>query len=64
MARGKAISRSEDQAIRLGLQNGRSVREIAEYLGRARQSVYKRVKAMEATGEIHQIEADFEGKDQ
>lgn len=59
MARGKGITFAEDQAILLGLQNGKTVPEIAKFLNRSFQAVYKRVDRMKANGEFDQIVADL-----
>ncbi len=57
--RGPAISQAEDKIIRLGLQRGRTVRQIAAFLGRAPASIYKRIERMKQTGEINQTVADL-----
>ena len=59
MARGKGITKAEDSVIRLGLQNDKSVAEIADFMGRADASIHKRIKRMKATGEIDQFVADL-----
>lgn len=59
MARGKGMTGEEDSVIRLGLQNDRSVTEIANFLGRSRAAVYKRIERMKANGEINQLVADM-----
>ena len=52
MSRGKGFSRSEDHVIKFGLETGKPVSEIAEFLGRARQSVYKRIEKLRADGKF------------
>lgn len=59
MARGKAITPEEEQVIRLGLQRGRPVSQIAQFLGRAPASIYKRIERMKQDGTIDQLELDM-----
>lgn len=59
MARGKGITWEEDQVILLGLQKGKSVPEIANFLNRSFQAVYKRIERMKANGQIDQMVADM-----
>jgi transposase len=55
MARGKNFTKSEEDVIRLGLGNGKSVSAIAEFLNRGRASVYKRIEIMKARGDLNQV---------
>lgn len=57
--RGRGITAPEDSVIRLGLQNGKSVSEIADFLGRSKASIYKRIERMKKSGEINQLVADM-----
>lgn len=59
MARGKGITSEEDQVIRLGLQKNKPVAEIARFLERSPQAVYKRIDRMKLNGEIDQLVADM-----
>lgn len=57
--RGKGITEEEDQIIKIGLQRGKSVKAIADFLGRSRAAIYKRIERMQTSGEINQIEMDM-----
>lgn len=58
--RGSAgISKSEEKIIKLGVQKGMKISDIAEALGRSRQSIYQRVDRMKARGEFDQMVADL-----
>ena len=52
----KGITRAEEQTIRLGLQLGKTVKQIAEFMDRPEGTVYRRIQRMKATGEIDQLE--------
>lgn len=59
MARGLQFTQPELDVIRLGLENGRKVSEIAKFLGRSRQSVYRRIDQMKESGDLHQSILDL-----
>jgi len=59
MARGKAITFAEDSVIRLLLEKGKPVVEIADTLGRSRAAIYKRIDRMKASGDIAQTVLDL-----
>ncbi len=46
MARGRGISSDEDTLIKISLDLGKTVLEIANYLGRSRMAIYKRIDRM------------------
>lgn len=52
MVRGKQFTDDEDAVIRVGLQQNQPITEIAKFLGRARQSVHKRIAKMRSSGEL------------
>ncbi|KPU83824.1 hypothetical protein JI58_02295 [Marinosulfonomonas sp. PRT-SC04] len=59
MARGKAISRTDDIIIRLGIECKTPISTIAKELGRSRQTIYQRIERMKATGEFKQLMLDL-----
>jgi len=59
MARKKGstgITRAEEQTIRLGLQLEHTVPEIAKFMKRTPDALYKKIRKMKKSGAIDQLE--------
>lgn len=59
MARGRYITDFERDVMRVGVSNGRTVKEIAEFLGRSRMVVYNQINAMREEGTIGNLPLPF-----
>ncbi|MEM7243397.1 MAG: hypothetical protein AAF429_14545 [Pseudomonadota bacterium] len=56
--RGKGITKSEEDVIRLMLQQGKGSTEIAKVLKRSRDAIQKRIVKMRSEGRLEQIIMD------
>lgn len=52
----KTITDFEDRIIRYGVQTGQTKTEIARFIGKSRQTVHNRVKAMIADGRLSELD--------
>ena len=54
MARGKAFTQAEDDIIRMWVDKGKPVAQLAKTLGRGRSTIYLRISNMNANGTLEQ----------